>query len=63
MEKKNDLMRWRGGYRKKAHPQNKEEGQGWEETEICDTLNIFDYTELRTPVLIVEIDYGRNREE
>lgn len=32
-----------------------EQGQGWEETDISDTLNIFDSTELRTPILIVEV--------
>lgn len=46
----------RGGcFRKQAHPKNAEEGQGWEEAEVCDTLNVFDYTELRTPILIVEV--------
>lgn len=47
-----------GGYcfRKTTHPRNKEEGQGWEESEIADTLNIFDFTELRTPILIVEVN-------
>ena len=46
----------RGGiFRKTAHPKNADEGQGWEETELSDTLNIFDYTELRTPILIVEV--------
>lgn len=41
-------------FRKLAHPQNADEGQGWEETEINDTLNIFDNTEGRTPILILE---------
>ena len=45
----------RGGYRKTAHPRNSQEGQGFEETEIADTLNIFDYSEARTPILIVEV--------
>ena len=44
-----------GCFRKQAHPKNAEEGQGWEEAEVCDTLNVFDYTELRTPILIVEV--------
>ena len=33
---------------------NKEQGQGWEETQINDTLNIFDNAETRTPTLILE---------
>ena len=41
-------------YRKTAHPQSAEEGQGWEETDICDTLNVYDNSESRTPTLIVE---------
>lgn len=39
-------------YRKTAHPRNPEEGQGWEETEVNDTLNIFDNGETRTSTLI-----------
>lgn len=42
-------------FRKQAHPQNAEGGQGWEATDKADTLNIFDYTEQRTPILIVEV--------
>lgn len=42
-------------FRKQSHPKNAEEGQGWEESDVCDTLNVFDYTELRTPILIVEV--------
>lgn len=41
-------------YRKKGHPQNAEQGQGWEETMINDTLNVFDNGEVRTPTLILE---------
>ena len=40
-------------YRKQAHPQNSEEGQGWEETEKHDTLNAFDNTESRVPTVVV----------
>jgi DNA (cytosine-5)-methyltransferase 1 len=29
-------------------------GQKWKETEVCDTLNIFDNSETRTPVIIIE---------
>ena len=51
----------RGGYcyRKTSHPRNAEEPQGYEDTEIADTLNIFDYTEARTPILVVEVGNGR----
>lgn len=42
-------------YRKKGHPQHKLGMQQWEQTEISDTLNIFDNSENRTPILIVEI--------
>ena len=42
-------------YRKKAHPSHKGGVQKWEETEICDTLNIYDNTETRTPMLICQI--------
>lgn len=41
-------------YRKKGHPQNSEQGQGYEETMINDTLNIYDNTETRTPTLVCE---------
>ena len=46
----------RGGcFRKTAHPQNAEQGQGWEEATVSDTLNVFDFSEMRTPILIVEV--------
>lgn len=41
-------------YRKKGHPQNSEQGQGWEETDVNDTLNVYDNSENRTPTIIVE---------
>lgn len=41
-------------YRKKGHPQHKGGIQRWEETEVSDTLNVFDYGETRTPILILE---------
>ena len=41
-------------YRKTAHPRSYDEGQGWEETEVNDTLNVFDNTENRTPTMILE---------
>lgn len=41
-------------FRKTSHPQNMSQGQGWEETDVNDTLNIYDSGEVRTPTLIVE---------
>ena len=41
-------------YRKTGHPQNSEQGQGWEQTDINDTLNVYDQGEVRTPTLVVE---------
>ena len=41
-------------YRKTAHPRNSTEGQGYEETTIADTLNVFDSCESRTPVIVLE---------
>ena len=41
-------------YRKTAHPQNSEQPQNYEITDKADTLNIFDNTEGRTPILNVE---------
>lgn len=40
-------------YRKTAHPRNNKEPQGFKETQTADTLNLFDNTESRTPILIV----------
>lgn len=39
-------------FRKTAHPMNAEQGQGYEHTDVCDTLNVFDNSEVRTPTLI-----------
>lgn len=47
-----------GVFHKQGHPQNSQQGQGWEETQVCDTLNAFDLGESRTPLLIVEIRDG-----
>ena len=41
-------------YRKMAHPNKAGGVQRWQETEVCDTLNIYDNTETRTPILILE---------
>ena len=43
-------------FRKQGHPTHRGGVQRWEETEINDTLNIFDNSETRTPTLIVEED-------
>ena len=48
--------RMKEAFRKQGHPQTAEGGQGWEPTEISDTLNVFNFTELRTPILIVEVN-------
>ena len=45
-------------FKKTAHPKFKEDGQGWKETDVSDTLNIFDNSEMRTPILIVQGDHG-----
>lgn len=47
-------MTERLSFRKQGHPQNSQQGQGWEETTVNDTLNIFDNSEARTPTLVVE---------
>ena len=39
-------------FRKGAHPRNSEEGQTYMETDVVDTLNVFDNTEARTPTLV-----------
>lgn len=41
-------------YRKTAHPSKVGGVQNWEETEVCDTLNVYDNSETRTPILILE---------
>lgn len=41
-------------YRKKGHPRFKGGMQQWEDTDISDTLTIFDNSETRTPILIVQ---------
>lgn len=47
-------------YRKTGHPQTSEQGQGWEETDINDTLNIYDSGEMRTPTLVVALENHPN---
>ena len=40
-------------FRKTAHPRTSDEGQGYEQTSVSDTLNVFDTTESRTPNIVV----------
>lgn len=42
-------------YRKRGHPQHSGGVQEWEQTEVSDTLNIFDNSENRTPLLICQV--------
>lgn len=41
-------------YRKQGHTQSSEEGQGWEEAQTNDTLNVSDNSEARTPTIACE---------
>ena len=41
-------------YRKRGHPQHSGGVQRWEETDIADTITIFDNTDARAPILIVQ---------
>ena len=50
-------------YRKKAHPSHSGGVQRWEETEVADTLNIYDNSESRTPVLITQTVYDWHRQD
>lgn len=50
----NTIERHCVAYRKTAHPQNAEQGQGWEETDVHDTMNSFDSSEARTPTVVVD---------
>lgn len=44
-------------YRKTGHARTALDGQGWERTDKADTLNVFDNTAARTPLLITEKTY------
>lgn len=44
-------------FRKQAHPMDASQGQGYEQTDVNDTLNVFDNSEARTPTAIVEPNY------
>ena len=50
-------------YRKQGHPQTAEQGQGWEEAEVNDTLNSFDNGESRTPTVIVSKAVASNAQD
>ena len=41
-------------FSKKAHPRNKDEAQGWEESDTAHTLNLFNMGEMRTDELVVD---------
>lgn len=43
-------------YRKTSHAKSAEDGQGWAETEVNDTLNAFDSGETRTPTVVVGLE-------
>ena len=45
-------------YRKTAHPVDRGGWQGWERTEVADTLNAYDNTEGRTPVIVLNDQGG-----
>ena len=45
-------------FRKTSHAKEKNEGQGWQDTEINDTLNVFDQGEMRTPTLVADKNGG-----
>ena len=40
--------------KKTSHAKSADDGQGWAETEVNDTLNIFDNGETRTPTIVLE---------
>lgn len=41
-------------FRKCGHPQNSDQVQRWEKTDMSDTLNVYDNSETRTPTLVLE---------
>lgn len=45
-------------YRKTAHPINRGGWQGWERTEVADTLNEYDISEKRVPVIVLDTAIG-----
>lgn len=47
-------------FRKQSHARSADEGQGWEETSVSDTLNIYDNGESRTPTLVVYENHSQD---
>lgn len=43
-----EVSKVKSTYRKQGHPRTAFEGQGWEETGVSDTLNVYDNSEART---------------
>lgn len=50
-------------YKKTSHPKSPEDGQGWAETDVNDTLNAFDQGETRTPTLVAQVYDGSRRHD
>lgn len=46
-------------FKKSSHAKSAEDGQGWEHTEVNDTLNAFDNGETRTPTLVLNDQGGQ----
>ena len=46
-------------FKKSSHAKTADDGQGWEDTEINDTLNAFDNSETRTPTLVLNDQGGQ----
>ena len=46
-------------FKKSAHAKTADDGQGWESTEVNDTLNAFDNGETRTPTLVLNDQGGQ----
>lgn len=46
-----------------SSPSRQSGGQGWEPTDKADTLNVYDNSEARTPIVIVEIYENTDGEE
>ena len=46
-----------------SSPSRQSGGQGWEPTDRADTLNVYDNSEARTPIVIVEIYEDADGEE
>lgn len=55
-----EVSKVKSTYRNQGHPRTAFEGQGWEETGVSDTLNVYDNSEARTPTLILSSPSERN---